>query len=419
MKKIVLLVFNLLFCTLFYIPQAHADSMSPMRGMYGTYTMAREASGTSWQPDSTCPQEIMHMFNGGMLMYSGFINSIYDKQGGPRGDTKNFSSSMGMLMAQKNMDFATIGLRTMFSLDPLMGKSGYPLLLQTGETANGKTPLIDRQHPHDAVMELAAIYSQPLQDKPNDSFFAYFGWPGEPALGPPVFMHRWSGINIPEAPLSHHWMDSTHITYGVMTLGYIRDNIKLEGSLFKGREPDQYRWDIERLKLDSGSLRFSYNPTENWSLQISHGYLNSPEQLEPEINTHRSTMSIVYNKYFNNSNNWQTILAWGQNNNNPGHTLYAYMLESAASLQYARTIFTRIERLQKDELEQNFITKKQPIFTVNKVSIGYIQDFPFADSLQFGIGALASTYFLPTSLYKIYSKQPFSYMLFARLKLGA
>src|SRR5437868_2876719 len=81
--------------------------------------------------------------------------------------------------------------------------------------------------------------------------FANAGLPGEPALGPPAFMHRQSGVDNPGAPIGHHWMDSTHVTYGVLTLGYVYQNVKLEGSAFKGREPDQYHWDIEKPKLDS------------------------------------------------------------------------------------------------------------------------------------------------------------------------
>src|SRR5581483_9098576 len=143
------------------------------------------------------------------------------------------------------------------SLDPLMGKRGYPLLLQTGETADRRTPLIDRQHPHDLFMELAGTYSVPLSEK--SSMFVYFGEPGEPALGPPAFMHRFSGEDNPEAPITHHWLDSTHVTFGVATLGYVWNQFKLETSAFRGREPDQFRYDIETPKLDSYSFRASWN----------------------------------------------------------------------------------------------------------------------------------------------------------------
>src|SRR5687768_4862072 len=146
----------------------------------------------------------------------------------------------------------------MVSLEPAtIGKRGYPLIGQTGETADGETPLIDRQHPHDLFMELAASYSLTLG--PKSSAFLYAALPGEPALGPPAFMHRASGAELPESPLSHHWLDATHITFGVMTAGVVWDRLKLEASAFRGQEPDEDRWDIEKPRLDSWSGRLTFN----------------------------------------------------------------------------------------------------------------------------------------------------------------
>src|SRR5438477_81863 len=162
---------------------------------------------------------------------------------------------MFMGMAQRPLGAGTVGLRTMLSLEPLtIGKHGYPLLLQTGETANGRTPLVDRQHPHDLFMELAGSYSIASG---NRSLFLYGALPGEPALGPPAFMHRFSGINIPVAPITHHWLDSTHITYGVLTAGAVGDRVKVEASAFRGREPAAgYRyelWRSQHLELGVGA----------------------------------------------------------------------------------------------------------------------------------------------------------------------
>src|SRR4030095_13684276 len=86
-----------------------------------------------------------------------------------------------------------------------------PLLFQTGETYQGQ-PLIDRQHPHDLFMELSAQYTMPLGE--HGTWFSYFGYPGEPALGPVAFMHRASALENASAPLSHHLQDSSHITFG-------------------------------------------------------------------------------------------------------------------------------------------------------------------------------------------------------------
>ncbi len=100
-----------------------------------------------------------------LTMEHGFIDAIYDDQGGPRGATRSFSTSMLMFMARRELTDGAFGVRLMVSADPLMGKSGYPLLFQTGETANGVDPLIDRQHPHDLLMEAALTYSHDFEPR--------------------------------------------------------------------------------------------------------------------------------------------------------------------------------------------------------------------------------------------------------------
>ena len=391
-------------------------SMSAMRGMYGAYPMTREASGTSWQPESSPHDGIHQMIGDWSLMVHGFANAIYDRQGGPRGDTKSFSTSMLMLMAQRNLEKGTLGFRGMFSLDPLMGKSGYPALFQTGETADGKTHLIDRQHPHDLLMELAATYSVPLS--PNSSVFGYVGLPGEPALGPSAFMHRFSGIDNVEAPISHHWLDSTHITYGVATLGYVYKNWKLEGSAFHGREPDQFRYNIESGRLDSNSIRLTYNPTPNWSGQVSYGRVKSPEALTPDVNVNRTTASATANLPYG-ANNWQTTLAWGRNAPSSGDASSAYLLESALTIGKTHTIFGRGEVVDKDELFAN--TPASPLagqtFKIGKVSAGYIYDLPTNGHYKTGLGGLVSRYSIPSELTPTYGSGPTSFMLFLRMKI--
>src|SRR6185295_13790018 len=246
------------------MPGMEEPGMHAMRGVLGPYAMSREASGTAWQPDST-PHVGIHTSRGPWeLMAHGVANLIYDDQDGPRGDQKTFSENMLMGMASRPLGAGRLGLRAMLSAEPwTIGSEGYPLLFQVGETADGVTPLVDRQHPHDLFMELAATYSRPLGA--GGSAFIYLGLPGEPALGPATYMHRFSGMENPETPLMHHWLDSTHITYGVATLGWIRGGVKLEGSVFTGREPDQNRDGIESPKMDSWSVRASWNPSPDWS----------------------------------------------------------------------------------------------------------------------------------------------------------
>lgn len=392
---------------------AWADPGMAMHGAFGDYVMTREASGTSWQPDATPMDGIMSMDGDWMTMVHGYLNQVYDHQGGPRGATENFSNSMFMAMANRSWGQDTLGLRTMLSLDPLMGKTGYPLLLQTGESADGVTALVDRQHPHDLIMELSASWSHSFG--PGRSFFLYGGLPGEPALGPPAFMHRDSGMDDPEAPISHHWLDSTHVTYGVVTAGYVYQQFKFEVSAFHGREPDQFRYNIESGRLDSASARLSWDPTENWSLQLSQGYIHSPEELQPDVNQHRTTASAIYDRPLTDGN-WATTAAWGRDANQPGHALDAYLLESAVMLDSEHTVFARLERVQEDELFSGSSPLAGQVSGVAKLSLGYIHDWPLAEHLKFGLGGLVSVYSLPKAVDSSYGN-PRSYMVFARLKL--
>ena len=386
------------------------DSM--MAATLGEYSMMRDSSGTAWQPDST-PMEGLHgQLGSWTTMVHGFANLVYDHQGGPRGDDKTFSESMLMGMAQRPLGDGQLTLRGMISLDPLMGRDGYPLLFQTGETANGRTPLIDRQHPHDFLMELSVTYSAPLG---GGSGFIYAGYPGEPALGPPTFMHRFSGMDNPEAPLGHHWLDATHITFGVLTAGYVWSDWKLQASAFNGREPDENRWDFDSPKLDSGSARLTWNPDENWSLQASWGYLHSPEQLEPNVDQRRITASATFNRPLANGN-WATTLAWGRNDKSPGNATDAFLLESAVSWD-SHTVFGRAEHVAKDELFETGDPLSGRTFRVSKLSLGYVYDLPLADHLKLGLGALGSLYDIPNALEPAHGSSPTSFMLFARMKL--
>ena len=411
---------SLLITTLAMVPVVSAaqdttgtQRQGAMQGMYGPYSMEREASGTSWQPDST-PMEGMHfMKKDWMLMLHGFADVLYDHQGGPRGDSKLFGPTMLMFMAQRPLGPGTLGLRSMLSADPAtIGKSGYPLLLQTGEALNGK-PLIDRQHPHDLFMELAVSYSLRLSGK--GSVFAYFGLPGEPALGPPAFMHRFSGADNPEAPISHHWLDSTHITFGVGTLGVVWKSIKLEGSTFRGREPDEHRWDIEKPRFDSYSGRVSWNPNGGWALQASQGHLREPEELEPGVDVTRTTASMAYHRSTANAN-WQTMLAWGRDKKNPGEALDAFLAESALRMMKVNTLFARLERVKKDELFESGPLAGEA-FWVSKVTLGFIHDFNREGRIAWGVGALGSLHFVPGDLRPFYDDRPASFMIFARSKI--
>jgi len=385
-----------------------------MRGMFGSYPMAREASATSWQPDDTPMAGIMSMHGAWMTMLHGDLSLVYDHQGGPRGADKTFSTSDLMWMAQRATPDGTWGLRAMLSADPPMGKSGYPLLFGSGETADGTTPLIDRQHPHNLLMELATSYSAALGD--GASVFGYAGLPGEPALGPPAFMHRFSAADSPEAPITHHWFDSTHVMFGVATIGATWRAVKLEASAFNGHEPDQFRYRLEHGPLVSDSIRLSWNPTGRWSLQASEGHLKGAEQLDPGVNVARQTVTAIHQATVAGSIGWGTTLGWGRNQRSTGVATTAWMLESAARLAGRVTLFGRAERLQNDEYFLPPSPLAGTIQTVAKLSVGAIDDFYKLRPLTFGAGALVSRYAHGAALDGAYG-HPTSTMLFLRAKI--
>jgi len=393
---------------------ADAAALSADTGaLYGPYAMTREASGTSWQPDSTPMEGLMSMRGAWMGMVHGSADLIYDDQGGPRGDTQTYSTATLMAMARRQLTDGAFGLRLMISSDPTMGKEGYPLIFQTGETANGKTPLVDRQHPHDMLMEAAATYSHDLSR--DSSLYLYVGLPGEPALGPTAFMHRLSGMDDPEAPLAHHWLDSTHVSWGVATAGYTWQGVKLEGSAFNAREPDQFHYNMQIGSLDSYALRATLNPTANLSMQGSFGRLISPEQLAPGIDIKRSTVSVTYNAPL--ATWWQTTAAFGHNSPTLGSGTNAWLLESALKLAAAHTLFGRYERVGKDELFEPGQPLFGATFTIEKLSLGYIYDFLHIDGLSLGLGGLVSTYSYAAALNSSYGSRPTSFMVFARARL--
>jgi hypothetical protein len=388
--------------------------MAQMEGALGPYFMTRESSGTSWQPDAS-PHEAIHLREGDWLvMFHGQLTGVWDSQSGPRGGDKAFAAGMLMAMAQRPLGDGELQLRAMLSPDPLMGPSGYPLLLATGETADGKTPLVDRQHPHDLFMELSASYAWKLST--GSSAFVYAGLPGEPAFGPPAFMHRLSIMDSPEAPISHHWLDSTHITFGVVTGGVVLGDWKAEASAYNGREPDQHRYDIETGALDSTAVRLSWNPTRNWSLQTSWADEISPEQLEPGVDQHKVSASAIYTVDLGGHRWWSTTAAWGRRSSQ-GVDLDAWVLESSVKPTAAWTVFSRAEHVQNDELIAALLDHG-PVFNVGKVSLGAIRDFPVSEHLLFGVGALYSLDFLPGALKAAYgSSDPHGAMAFVRLKL--
>jgi hypothetical protein len=223
-------------------------------------------------------------------------------------------------------------------------------------------------------------------------------------------------MNIPEAPITHHWLDSTHIVFGVLTAGAVVDGIKVEASAFRGREPDQNRWNIESPKLDSHSFRLSANPTSAWALQVSYGRINSPEQLEPDVNQDRATASAMYDGHWSGGH-WEGTVAWGRNWNDPGHTLDAFTAEATTQIAEKHTVFARVERVEKDELFLATDPRAGQIFSVGELTAGYRYDFWHSPHIATGIGALGTLAYVPKDLRNDYGSSPASILVFAHIAL--
>ena len=389
------------------VEQLHPQAIT---GALGPYPATREASGTAWQPEES-PHGGAHVTAGRWsLMGHAMLYGVYDWQGGPRGGEKGFVAGMAMGSARRPLGPGTLQLRASLSPDALMGRRGYPLLLASGETANGIDPLVDRQHPHDFFMELSASYA--LRLSAGSSLFVYAGLPGEPAFGPPPFMHRVSAMPSPEAPISHHWLDSTHISFGVVTAGLVAGDLKLEASRFNGREPDQNRFDIETGALDSTALRLSWNPARTLSLQASWARLVSPEQLEPGENQIRWSASALHSQPLGRRARLSTTLAWGRRSSD-NRSLDAFILESAVE-RGRWTLFGRAERTENDELGTAG-GHHGPAFPVGKVSLGALHDFRAAPHLRLGVGALWAFNFVPAGLEPSYAGDRNGAMVFLRI----
>jgi hypothetical protein len=378
------------------------------------------SSGTSLEPNSTPHEMLMDMRGSWMLMFhgEGFLNSI--QQSGPRGGDKIFSTNWIMPMAQREIGPGTLTLRTMLSLEPAtITRRRYPEILQVGETAYGN-PIVDGQHPHDFFMELAAIYDVKLGGNALLSFYA--APVGDPALGPTAYPHRASAGENPMATLGHHLEDSTHIANDVLTAALTYKIARLEFSGFHGREPDEYRWDIDSGRIDSWSTRLTVSPRPNWSGQYSVGRLKSPEQLNPSEDVLRMTASLMYNRPFHRGN-WASTLVWGRNRTLPeGEVFNGYLAETTVKFRERNYAWGRVENVDRtDEL----LTGQNPeppgfqehfLARVQAYTLGFDREFRWIPHLAVALGGQASFYGIPHSLVPIYGPHPRGVLFFIRAR---
>lgn len=376
------------------------------------------SSGTGWQPAAVTDHSWMTSAAGWDLMAHGVVFLDYNQQGGPRGEGKAESVNWAMLMEQHKLGGGTVLFREMFSAESLtVPHPGFPELFQTGETYHGE-PLVDHQHPHNVFAELAADYTHPLGDRV--SWLFYGAAAGEPALGPVAYMHRASASELPMAPLSHHLQDSTHISFGVLTTGLVVSRVKVEGSVFNGREPNEKRYTIQFAALDSWATRLSFAPSRNWTAQYSYGRLEHPEASEPG-SQRRQTASVEYVRPLGGGRlgdgSWATSLVWGRVHNvADDHNLNGYLLESTLNFLSKNHVFTRVELVDKDELFPD--DPLLPSYRIGAYTFGGDRDLFQKPWWQLAMGADVTFYSKPSSLNASYGSDPVSFQVFVRLRPG-
>jgi hypothetical protein len=305
----------------------------------------------------------------------------------------------------------SILFREMFSAESLTAPHpGFPELFQTGETYHGEA-LVDHQHPHNVFSELALQYTYPINRK--ISWLFYGAASGEPALGPVAFMHRASASELPMAPLSHHLQDSTHTSFGVITTGLDVYRLRIEGSVFNGREPNEQRYGIQFAALNSWSARFSFAPTKNWTAQYSYGRLEHPEALETG-SQRRQTTSVEYVRPFTKGS-WATSLVWGRVHKEAvNRNLNSYLLETTVNFKTRNYAFSRLELVDKDELFPG--NPLLPSFRIGAYTGGGAHDLIHSNLWQLALGADLTFYSKASALNAAYGDNPMSFEVFLRLR---
>jgi hypothetical protein len=370
-------------------------------------------------PDPMAAMEEMQPMDHWMTMVHAYAFLTVNRQGGPSGRSEVESQNHFMLMAMRSLWSGKLSLLGTFTLEPAtIPARGSAELFQRGETYRSVL-LIDRQHPHDLFVQIAAAWEKTLAE--SAKIRLYLAPLGEPALGPVAYPHRLSASENPTAPLSHHNQDSTHIAADVATVGLTASIVTLEGSVFHGREPDENRWDIEQGRLDSWSGRLTVQPTSELSFQLSSGHLEHPESVEPGNQT-RSTASVTYQRA-TAGGFFATTAAAGRNQTLDGPE-WGNLLEWTWKFAGKNFLYGRLESVDRDFYE--LVNKRQRPENVPRErtlvqagTLGFVRDVPWPGAVETGLGADVTLYSFTSRLDSVYGKRPVSLHGFVRIRFGS
>jgi hypothetical protein len=391
-------------CPLFLCPPlALAQIESP-----DVYLMSA-ASGTSRNPESASMPMLMRPDGSWLLSLMGQGFLVDTQQSSPRGGDKLYSTNWVMGSASHTLFGGTLLFETMLSLEPAtITNRRYPELFQTGETAYG-IPLVDAQHPHNFVMGLGAHYAHRIGE--SMMLHLYYAPVGDPALGPVAYPHRASAMELPQAPIGHHWEDSTHISYNVVTAGVEYKWVSLEASGFYGTESGENRWTIYWGPMNSYSSRLSISPNKNWVAQISAGRLTHPEPDQPG-DIVRTTASVAYTRPLPGGA-WASSLIWGRNHETlTGRDLNAYLLETLYPIRHKNFVTGRIEVVDKDELFPS-----GNVYRIQAYTAGYTRDIAQIRDAETGLGMNVTAYAIPAAIQPFYGVHPWGVNVFLRVRV--
>jgi hypothetical protein len=190
----------------------------------------------------------------------------------------------------------------------------------------------------------------------------------------------------------------------------------VEGSSFTGREPNEERYGFDKPRFDSWSGRFSFNPTANWALQVSHGYIKSPEELHPDENINKTTASAIYSVNMGNENWINATALWGMNKQKEHEGEHAIMLEGAWR-KSRLSAYTRYEFTEKsaEELVLESAFEGHDIFGIHALTLGANYDLFEFHKTRLAAGGQWSIYGAPQSLNSIYGKNPMAIQVYLRI----
>ena len=430
-------------------PAAAVDAPMPMKMAANSSAamLLRQSSGTDVQPRTWAMPQLMQSFGRWQLMWMGqaFLTDVQQwgvpegviapvpagapaNEQEPTGLDKLYSTNWGMLAAAHPLGPGAVMLRSMLSLEPAtITDRRYPELFQTGETAYG-VPIVNGQHPHNFVMELAAEVAEPLNK--NIRGYIYYGLLGDPALGPTAYPHRASAAEFPQAALGHHYEDSTHIADNVATVGVEDGWMRLEASGFCGREPGENRWTISVCGMDSWSARMAISPViagvRGLTAQISTGRLTHPEASSAG-DIERTTASAEYVAGKGPVSGWASSLIWGRNYKTDGrYAVNALTAETLVPLKQKNLITGRYEWSQRDELFEYDPAVKRELaaeghrwFDVSAFTEGYTRVLGNWHNTELGAGANLTEYYVPDALRPYYGKYPMGVSVYVRARLKA